>query len=92
MKNLSKAPILLKWCRMTPQSQLIFDKSDSVHSKTFESKNHSHMLKLKNSEVIFINCYWNLGYMSLNYSWKNNPNGSTLVDWFGQLTKPTKKP
>ena len=40
--------------RMTPQSQLIYDKSDSVRSRTEERKNHSHMLKLKNSEVIII--------------------------------------
>jgi hypothetical protein len=34
----------------------------------------------------------NLGYMSLNSSWKTNPNGSTLVNWFGSLTKLTQKP
>jgi len=51
---------------MTPRSQLIFDKSDSVRSKTEECKNHSHTLKLKNSEVIFINDCQNFGYMSLN--------------------------
>jgi hypothetical protein len=40
--------------RMTPQSQLIFDKWDSVRSRIEECKNHSHTLKLKNSEVIII--------------------------------------
>jgi hypothetical protein len=39
---------------MTPRSQLIFDKSHSVCSRTEECKNHSHTLKLKNSEVIII--------------------------------------
>jgi hypothetical protein len=39
---------------MTPRSQLIFDKPDSVRSRTEERKNHSHALKLKNSEVIII--------------------------------------
>jgi hypothetical protein len=58
--------------------QLIFDKSDSVRSRTEECKNHSHTLKLKNSEVIFINGCWNLGYMSLNSSWKINPNGPLM--------------
>jgi len=35
-----------------PRSQLIFEKSDLVRSRTEE--NHSHMLKLKNSKVIII--------------------------------------
>ena len=53
---------------MIPRSQLIFDKLDSVYLRTEECKNHSHMLKLKNLEVLFINGYRNLGYMSLNSS------------------------
>jgi len=53
---------------MTPTSQLIFDKSDSVCSKTKECKNHSHTLKLKNSEVIIIQAAKILAYMSLNSS------------------------
>jgi hypothetical protein len=65
---------------MMPRSQLIFDKLDSVYLRTEECKNHSHMLKLKNLEVLFINGYRNLGYMSLNSSWKINPNGFTLED------------
>jgi hypothetical protein len=51
-------------------SQLIFDKSDLVRSRIEEGKNHSHTLKLKNSKVIFINGYRNLGYMCLNSSSK----------------------
>jgi hypothetical protein len=51
---------------MTPQSQLIFDKSNSVCLRTEECKNHSHTLKLKNSEVIFIIGCWNSSYMCLN--------------------------
>jgi len=53
---------------MTPRSQLIFDKSDSVRARTEELKNHSHMLKLKNSEVIIIKDAEVLAYMSLNSS------------------------
>jgi hypothetical protein len=53
---------------MTPQSQLIFNKSDSVRSRTEEYKNHSHTLKLKNSEVIIIKAAEILAYMSLNSS------------------------
>jgi len=34
---------------------------------------------LKNSEVIIIKTAEILAYMSLNSSWKINPNGSTLV-------------
>jgi hypothetical protein len=49
---------------MTPQSQLIFDKSDSVRSRTEECKNHAHTLKLKNSEVIIINDAEILAYMT----------------------------
>jgi len=40
--------------RMTPRSQLIFDKSNLVRSITEECRNHFHTLKLKNSEVIII--------------------------------------
>jgi hypothetical protein len=40
--------------RMTPRSQLIFNKSDSIRSRTKECKNHSHALNLKNSELIII--------------------------------------
>jgi hypothetical protein len=54
--------------RMTPRSQLIIDKSDSVRSKTEECKNHSHTLKLKNSKVIIIKAAESLAYMSLNSS------------------------
>jgi hypothetical protein len=92
METYHKTPIVLEWSRMMPWSQLIFDKSNLVRSRTEECKNHSHMLKLKNSEVIFINDCWNLGYMSSNSSWKINLNRSTLVDWFGPLTKLTQKP
>ena len=51
-----------------PRNQLIFDNSNLVRSRTEECKNHSHTLKLKNSEVIFINHCRNLGYMCLNSS------------------------
>jgi hypothetical protein len=53
---------------MTPRSQLILDKSDSIRSRTEECKNHSHMLELKNSEVIIIKSAGILAYMSLNSS------------------------
>ena len=79
-ENLPQGTTQLEWSRMMPQSQLIFDKSDSFRLRTEEYKNHSHTLKLKNSELIFINGYRNLGYMSLNSSWKINPNRSTLVN------------
>jgi hypothetical protein len=68
METDSKAPTLLERSRMTPRSKLIFYKSDSVRSRTEECKNHFHTLKLKNSEVIFINGCRNLGYISLNSS------------------------
>jgi hypothetical protein len=77
---------------MTPRNQLIFDKSDSVRSRTEECKNHSHTLKLKNSEVIIIKVIEILAYMSLNGSWKINPNGSTLVGWPNPHTKLVQKP
>jgi hypothetical protein len=60
--------------RMTPWIQLIFDKLDSVRSRTEKYKNHSHTLKLKNSKVIIIKAAEILAYMSLNSSWKINPN------------------
>jgi co-chaperonin GroES (HSP10) len=52
---------------MTPRNQLIFDKSDSIRSRTEECY-HSHTLKLKNSEVIIIKAAEILAYMSLNSS------------------------
>jgi hypothetical protein len=76
MEICPKAPTLLEWSRMTSWNHLIFDKLDLVHSRTEKCKNHSHKLKLKNLEVIFINGYQNSGYMSLNSSWKINFNGS----------------
>jgi hypothetical protein len=53
--------------KMMPRSELIFDKSDSVRSRTEECKNHSHTLKLKNSKVIIIKAAEILAYMSLSY-------------------------
>jgi hypothetical protein len=53
-RNLPKGTNTIGLSRMMPRSQLIFDKSDSVRSRTEERKNHSHTLKLKNSEVIII--------------------------------------
>ena len=72
--NLPQGTNTIGLSRMTPQSQLIFDKSDLVRSRTEECKNHSHTLKLKNSEVIIIQAAEILAYMSLNSSWKVNPN------------------
>jgi len=48
--NLPQGTNTIGMSRMTPRSQLIFNKSDSVRSRTEECKNHSHTLKLKNSE------------------------------------------
>jgi len=42
--------------------------------RTEERKNHPHTLNLKNSEVIIIKAAEILAYMSLNSSWKINPN------------------
>jgi len=64
--------------RMMPQNQLIFDKWDSVHSRTKKYNNHSHILKLKNSKVIIIKSCWNFGFINLNSSWKINPNGPLM--------------
>jgi len=73
-ENLPQGTNTIELSRMMPQSQLIFDKSYSVRSRTEECKNHSHTLKLKNSEVIIIQAAEFLAYMSLNSSWKVNPN------------------
>jgi hypothetical protein len=89
METYPKAPTLLDWVEWR---QLIFDKSDSVRSRTKKCKNHSHTLKLKNSEVIIIKAAKILAYMSLNSSWKINPNGSILVGWTDPHTKLTQKP
>jgi len=76
--NLPQGTNTIEFSRMTPRSQLIFDKSDLVRSRTEECKNHSHMLKLKNSKVIIIKAAEILAYMSLNSSWKINPNGPLM--------------
>jgi hypothetical protein len=47
MKTYPKAWLLLEWSRMMSWSQLIFDKSDSVHSRTKKYKNLSHILNWK---------------------------------------------
>ena len=60
-RNLSQDTSTIEISRMTSWSQLIFDNSDSVCSRTKEYKNHSH----KNSKLILINGCWNLAYMSL---------------------------
>ena len=79
--NLPQGTNTIGLSRMMPQSQLIFDKSDSVRSRTEECKNLSHTLKLKNSEVIIIQAAEILAYMSLNSSWKINPTGPLM--WRG---------
>jgi len=53
-ENLLQGINTIEMSRMMPRSQLIFDKSDLIRSRTEECKNYSHMLKLKNSDVIFI--------------------------------------
>jgi hypothetical protein len=90
--NLPQGTNTIGLSRMTPRSQLIFDKSDSVRSRTEECKNHSYTLKLKKSEVIIIKAAEILAYMSLNSSWKINPNGSILVGWTDPHTKLIQKP
>jgi hypothetical protein len=52
MKTYPKAPALLEWNQMTPQNQLIFDKSDSVRSRIKECKNLSHALNWKFKSII----------------------------------------
>jgi hypothetical protein len=74
METCLKAPTLLDWVEWRHEAK-IFDKSDLVHLRAEECKNHSHTLKLKNSEVIIIKAVKILAYMSLNSSWKVNPNG-----------------
>ena len=64
-ENLPQDTHTIGMSRMTPRSQLIFNKADSIHSRTEEYKNHSHTLKLRNLEVLFINGCRNLAYMSL---------------------------
>jgi hypothetical protein len=77
-KNLPQGTNTIGMSRMTPRSQLIFVKWNSVCSRTEECKNHSHKLKLKNSEVIIIKGCRNFCYMSFNSSWKFNPNGPLM--------------
>ena len=66
--NLPQSTNAIGLSKMTPRSQLIFDKSDSVRSRIEECKNHCHTLKLKHSEVIIIKAAKILAYMSLNSS------------------------
>jgi len=72
-ENLPQGTNTIGLSRIMPQSQFIFDKSDSVRSRIEECKNHSHMLKLKDSEVIIIKAT-EMCLNSLNSSWKINPN------------------
>ena len=77
-RNLPQGTNTIGLSTMTPRNQLIFNKLDSLRSRTEEWKNHSHTLKLKNSEVIIIKAAEILAYMSLNSSWKVNPNGPLM--------------
>jgi len=74
-ENLLQGTNTIGLSRMMPRSQLIFDKSNSICSRTEQCNNHSHKLKLKNSDVIIIKAAEILAYMSLNSSWKIKPNG-----------------
>jgi hypothetical protein len=68
----------VKWSRMTSCSQLIFDKLDSIHSRTEKYKNHSHtsfkkieFLLIKKSPLFkpyqSLNTYKNITLMELSY-------------------------
>jgi hypothetical protein len=85
--NLPQGTNTIGLSRMMPRSQLIFDKPDSLRSRTEEFKNHSHTLKLKNSEVIIIKAAKILAYMSFNSFWK--------INWCEprdhMVTQPTRK-
>jgi len=84
--NLSQATNTIEMSRIKPRSQLIFDRSNSARSRTEEYNNHSHMLKMKNSEVIISKSCWNFGYISLNSFWKINLNGPLM--WGPLKTDP----
>ena len=62
-----------------------------VQQRTEESKDHSDTLKIKNSEII-IKAAEILVYMSLNSSWKINPNGPPYVDLYEVHSKLTQNP
>ena len=91
-ENLLQGTNTIGLSRMMPRNQLIFDKSDSVRSRTEECKNHSHMLKLKNSEVIIIKAAEILAHMSLNSSWKINPNGPLMWNYMRSTQNWPKNP
>ena len=89
--NLPQGTNTIGMSRMTPWSQLIFDKSDSVRSRTEECKNHSHTLKLKKFRIIFIKAAEIVAYMILN-SWKINPSGPPYVDLYEVHSKLVQNP
>jgi len=91
-ENLPQGTNIIGMSRMMPRSQSIFDKSASVRSRIEECNNHSHTLKLKNSEVIFINGCWNSGYMSLNNCWKINRNGALMWTYIRSTQNWPKNP
>jgi hypothetical protein len=91
-RNLPQGTNTIGMSRMTPRTQLIFYKSDSIRSRTEECKNHFHTLKLENSEVISIKGCQNFSYMSLNNSWKINPNGPLMWTYIRSTQKPTQNP
>jgi len=83
--NLPQGTNAIGMSRMTSRSQLIF-------TSQIPCKNHSHTLKLKNSEVIFIQGYWNFSYMSLNSSWKINPNRPLMWTYMRSTQNWPKNP
>jgi hypothetical protein len=82
-ENLPQGTNTIGLSKMTPRSKLIFDKLDSVRSRTKKCKNHSHTLKLKNSEVILLKAHtsrltflrflrnWN--HRQIEPTWQRNP-------------------
>jgi hypothetical protein len=59
--NQPQGTTTIRMSRMTPQSHLIFDKSDSVCSRTEECNNHSHV-KTFQLEVILMRTSWSRGH------------------------------
>jgi hypothetical protein len=93
--NLPQGTNTIGLSRMTPWSQLIFDKSDSVRSRTEECKNHSHVKTEKfrsnyhqscrnfgpNKVMLDPSCTW-IRCTMVSSCYSNGPFNSDLVETF----------
>jgi hypothetical protein len=88
MKTNPKTPTLLEWSWRIPQSQLFFNKSNSIRSRTEKYKDYSHTSFFFNYEFLLIK----KSLIFRLYRGLNTYENITLMDWFDPLKNWSKNP